>query len=843
LVAAGFSLRFIIRRLKSAAIFTVTMILLLGTVPDKAFALNYSTATDTTDSDFNNALFKSTITIQGSGDEGYVEISTSSYASGGWLTGWAYRRTINISNAGASGLNDYQVWIATDEFSSSDWTDIISKAQDDMDDFRFTMSTATTTIPYWISPDTDTPEGFWVKVTTVPTAGTSIHMYYGNLSASIGADSSKFIKKDITAYWNFDENSGTNLPDVTGNGYNGTLQNMGDEDWVPGIIGNALDFDGDNDQVDMGMVSAFGNLGVLTVTLWVKTNSSAGTKSLVRYDAGDFGWGVIFRPSGYPEFQVKGTSHEGSGQSTTAVNNGSWHFVVGRYSGTLLEIIVDVSDNDNLPYSLGNCTSDQDLYIGSGAASEYFTGSIDEVGFWRRALTDAEIIQLYNNGDGKILYAATEPTIGSVGNETQETEYYAYGELQSRAIDTTEEGTSWGEISWGESTPAGTDIKLKTRTGDNDSPPDDWSGWYPSGDEWYKVNTGTPIGSPRARYIQYLSSFTTTISSQTPQLTEVNIQYSTNTATAPSLTNPDSSWNNSTPVFDWTFGDNESDTQTAYQLRLSTDINFSVTNFSTGPYSSVYSSMTWPSADPIDGGIYWWQCKTQDSCGKWSVWSDTYQVKVDTIAPVGMTISWIRSDDENQITIEGTGTDAGGGLNAEAWWFEETTGNSGATSSSVWESTSVYTDSGLSRNTQYTYRVKMRDAVGNVSGWSTAVNKKTQPCVWQEKTTTRTGPNAFGFEGDGVWTWKVPANGGSQVTITAYVQYNSDYGGATKPKFTLSNMGVNSSDQMSGGADTWEKLTVSGTPSGKGVLFLKVEGFSTAIDAKYFVDDIQINQP
>jgi len=124
-----------------------------------------------------------------------------------------------------------------------------------------------------------------------------------------------------------------------------------------------------------------------------------------------------------------------------------------------------------------------------------------------------------------------------------------------------------------------------------------------------------------------------------------------------------------------------------------------------------------------------------------------------------------------------------------------------------------------------------------------AVNKKTQPCVWQEKTTTRTGPNAFGFEGDGIWTWKVPANGGSLLTITGYIRYNSDYGGAAKPKFTLYNNGVNDNASMTGGADTWEKLTVSGTPSGKGVLFLKVEGFSTAVDAKYFVDDIQISQP
>ncbi|MCD6312023.1 MAG: hypothetical protein J7M11_06150 [Elusimicrobia bacterium] len=152
-----------------------------------------------------------------------------------------------------------------------------------------------------------------------------------------------------------------------------------------------------------------------------------------------------------------------------------------------------------------------------------------------------------------------------------------------------------------------------------------------------------------------------------------------------------------------------------------------------------------------------------------------------------------------------------------------------------------WTEAGLKRNTKYSRYVQSHNTAG--SNNSATVNKKTQPCVWQEKATTRTGPNAFGFEGDGIWTWKVPANGGTLVTITAYAQYNSDYGGASKPKFTLYNNGVNDNASMTGGADTWEKLTVSGTPSGKGVLFLKVEGFSTAVDAKYFVDDIQVNQP
>ncbi|MFA5779380.1 MAG: hypothetical protein WC947_04525 [Elusimicrobiota bacterium] len=113
---------------------------------------------------------------------------------------------------------------------------------------------------------------------------------------------------------------------------------------------------------------------------------------------------------------------------------------------------------------------------------------------------------------------------------------------------------------------------------------------------------------------------------------------------------------------------------------------------------------------------------------------------------------------------------------------------------------------------------------------------------WQEKTVTRTGPNAFGFGGGENWTWEVPAKSGQLVTITAYVRYNTSYGTASKPKLTLYNLGISNTATMAQGADTWEQLTVSGTPNRDGVALLKIEGFSTSPGAKMFVDDINISQ-
>ncbi len=55
-----------------------------------------------------------------------------------------------------------------------------------------------------------------------------------------------------------------------------------------------------------------------------------------------------------------------------------------------------------------------------------------------------------------------------------------------------------------------------------------------------------------------------------------------------------------------------------------------------------------------------------------------------------------------------TATDNGFG--SVEYYFDETSGNSGGTDSG-WQSSSSYSDAGLSANTQYTYKVKSRDSV------------------------------------------------------------------------------------------------------------------------------------
>jgi len=161
-------------------------------------------------------------------------------------------------------------------------------------------------------------------------------------------------------------------------------------------------------------------------------------------------------------------------------------------------------------------------------------------------------------------------------------------------------------------------------------------------------------------------------------------------------------------------------------------------------------------------------------------------------------------------------------------------------SSTVTATTTTFNN--LVRNTEYVVRVYAVNHEGVATSYLGPYSWRTKPGTYQEKTITRTGNNSYGFIGDGIWEWEVPAKGGQAVTVTAYVRYNSSYGSAAKPKLILSNLGVNSSAQMTAGADTWEKLTVSGTPSSDGVLLLRFLAYSINPGAEVYIDDIQVSQ-
>jgi hypothetical protein len=78
---------------------------------------------------------------------------------------------------------------------------------------------------------------------------------------------------------------------------------------------------------------------------------------------------------------------------------------------------------------------------------------------------------------------------------------------------------SWGAISWRATTPDGTRVEISTRAGNTKTPDETWSEW--SGP--YAAAEGSPITSPKARYLQWRAVLTG--GSATPVLTSVSAAY------------------------------------------------------------------------------------------------------------------------------------------------------------------------------------------------------------------------------------------------------------------------------------------------------------------------------
>ncbi|MFA5877790.1 MAG: hypothetical protein WC845_00200 [Candidatus Staskawiczbacteria bacterium] len=97
---------------------------------------------------------------------------------------------------------------------------------------------------------------------------------------------------------------------------------------------------------------------------------------------------------------------------------------------------------------------------------------------------------------------------------------------------------------------------------------------------------------------------------------------------------------------------------------------------------------------------------------------------VDATAPAGADISSITATSSTQLVVFSAATDTGSGLDDTPYYVAETTGNPGA-SSSGWQATTSFTDTGLNPSTLYAYEVRARDAAGNVSDYSSISSKYT----------------------------------------------------------------------------------------------------------------------
>jgi len=229
-----------------------------------------------------------------------------------------------------------------------------------------------------------------------------------------GGDEDEPKDPNLMLYLNFDEvetnTFGRWVVDADGDIY-GEL--IGDVQLVDGIKGNALDFDGVDDEVILDTsLSNFGDVDY-TLMAWIKLSgiNSGNTYRVILRQGNHYPFGYGFRigervnPSSSKLFFFYGDDDSWEEYtSNTILGDGNWYHVAVTYisSNNAVQLYLNgVAEGGKTLGDLGNQREDSDsgLSIGESYANpgRRFKGIIDEVKIWNRALSAEEISQIYNN--------------------------------------------------------------------------------------------------------------------------------------------------------------------------------------------------------------------------------------------------------------------------------------------------------------------------------------------------------------------------------------------------------------------------------------------------------------
>ena len=214
-----------------------------------------------------------------------------------------------------------------------------------------------------------------------------------------------FPSSDLVAYYKLDETSGTTVNCANNSSYNGTSTSCTVNEI--GIISKAYSFNGATPSyitITNNDVFNFGT-GNFTINFWIKADLTSGTQTFFhKWAGGEENNGYIFCKENGGAFIFILWNNSANSLVTCAAaeyTNNSWGmFTVKRTSGTL-SIDINAVNKVSEAKTERNISNTANITLGKyGLSPLTYTGLMDEMGIWNRALTADEITALYNSGNG-----------------------------------------------------------------------------------------------------------------------------------------------------------------------------------------------------------------------------------------------------------------------------------------------------------------------------------------------------------------------------------------------------------------------------------------------------------
>lgn len=202
-----------------------------------------------------------------------------------------------------------------------------------------------------------------------------------------------------------------------------------------------------------------------------------------------------------PQAAPRGNQGPGAGAVYRIMPDGAWDLVWQL--------------REDAPYDLA-FDSDGTVLVATGNEGKVYRLSGDPMQptLVTRALVQ-QVTALIPDRTGRILFATSNPgKVLRLSAERADRGTYTSDVRDAQAV------AAWGAIKWQGLAPAGTTLEIATRAGNTRTPDETWSDWS----KVYTDATGSPIASPRARYLQWRAVLTAG-RSQGPVLTSVTAAY------------------------------------------------------------------------------------------------------------------------------------------------------------------------------------------------------------------------------------------------------------------------------------------------------------------------------
>ena len=231
----------------------------------------------------------------------------------------------------------------------------------------------------------------------------------------------------LVGYWKFDEGSGTTAADSSGNGYTATLVNG--VSWVAGKIGDALSANGGNQYVSIPTINLSGT-STVTVAFWANRTYSQTVESVLLEDSTNYNGsstGFGFFPDDTQCNGIQAAVHGNVGYSVNCYgqpSSGVWHHLAVIYDKTqagnnqtalyIDGVLQTPTSNLNTAQNT-NSFGNNPIYLFSRDGTEYFNaGEMDDLRLYNRALSAAEIQQIYQAGSASLVSIAVTPANPSI---------------------------------------------------------------------------------------------------------------------------------------------------------------------------------------------------------------------------------------------------------------------------------------------------------------------------------------------------------------------------------------------------------------------------------------------